>query len=571
MVTAAGLEAYNRLRPFLRSALFCINYFRSQSSAAPIRISVAMPSGFPGSLLDVAVDRMGKLSAPAAPELCLLPAYGGNPAGEDALTFIYGEPLSSCPTAIRDYWILIRSGANIGWNISPIALADLADLRILVPKLPTVLHGSLSALAEQAHASLEWSNKGIHELLARAAQLQNFCAVVPASLLNPGMVCEHFECAPLEQSSFDPTISVRTVSFPAIAEQLRVELQALLTEQSLAAAAKTVRFDPEPENLSLKHCRSFLALYEEGNVRRAAQRLSIVQPALTVQLHRIEEQVGCRLFTRSYHGLRANERADALYALLRPLIVEFNTILRHLRASVDRVLAPVRVGLIPALDDESLTAEGFAAALDKWCRTYSDRDLQVVEGYSSTLVRWLHSGKIDFALIDRVFADPGLVFDPLAQDMMVVVTDSASGLLRPGSVTLEQLVRLPLVLPSTRHGLRNLLAQTLREQGLFVQPRIELDSMAACLSLVKIAHYATILPLGSLYKSRDRRGLSVHEIREPRIVRRICLARSRNEPCSPAAMNFIEELRSAFAGAGDLSASAVNLAPASLLVSPHVP
>lgn len=562
VVTAAGLEAYHRLRPFFGSALFCINYFRSGTHQRPIGVSVSMPFGFPGSLLDVAVDRVSKQTASALPEYCILPAYGRSPAPGDGPTFVYGSLDSSRPTSIRDRWILIRSGANTGWNGARIALTDLADQRILVPNLPTVLNGALSALAERAHASLEWSNKGIHELLARAAQLQNFCTVAPASLVNLGMVCEHFECALLERSNLDPAISIRTSSFPAIAEQLQAELQALLADESLAAATKTVRFDPEPENLSLKHCRSFLALYEEGNVRRAAQRLSIVQPAVTVQLHRIEEQVGCDLFTRSYHGLRANARADALYALLRPLIAEFNAMLRHLRAALDGGMAPVRVGLIPALDDESLTAEGFAAALNNWCRTYNDRDLQVVEGYSSTLVRWLHSGRIDFALIDRVFADPGLVFDQLLQDMMVVVTDSASGLLRPGPVMLEQLARLPLVLPSTRHGLRNLLAQSLREQGLSLQPRIELDSMAACLSLVKIAPYATILPLGSLYKSRDRRGLSVHEIREPRIVRKICLVRSRSEPCSEAAMNFIEELRSAFASADGFWESAINLAAA---------
>jgi DNA-binding transcriptional LysR family regulator len=131
-------------------------------------------------------------------------------------------------------------------------------------------------------------------------------------------------------------------------------------------------------------------------------------------------------------------------------------------------------------------------------------------------------------------------------------------------VTLEQLVDLPLVLPSSRHGLRTLLAQSLRERGLALEPRIEVDSMATCLSLVKIARYATILPLGSVYKSCDRRRLSIHEISEPRIVRKICLARTRNDSCGEAALNFISELRSAFA-VGDgpaMAAIAATLPPA---------
>jgi DNA-binding transcriptional LysR family regulator len=99
---------------------------------------------------------------------------------------------------------------------------------------------------------------------------------------------------------------------------------------------------------------------------------------------------------------------------------------------------------------------------------------------------------------------------------------------------------------------------------LALEPRIEVDSMATCLSLVKIARYATILPLGSVYKSCDRRRLSIHEISEPRIVRKICLARTRNDSCGAAALNFISELRSAFA-VGDapaMAAIAANFPPA---------
>jgi hypothetical protein len=66
--------------------------------------------------------------------------------------------------------------------------------------------------------------------------------------------------------------------------------------------------------------------------------------------------------------------------------------------------------------------------------------------------------------------------------------------------------------------------------------------------MVKLARYATLLPMGSVYKSRHRRGLSVHEITDPQIVRTICLARVRNKPCGEAEMNLLDELRLAFAG-----------------------
>jgi len=558
-VTAAGLEAYNRFRAFVAHASFCINYFRSSVATPASFVTVAMPSGFPGSMLDVALRKVSAKLALTSPEICLLPAYGDVSPADDLLGLYYGEPELDAH-AIRDRWILIRSGANIGWSDRPVSRADLFGLRLQVPKLPPELHGSLLTLAEVAHFSLDWSDSGIQGILANASQLQNFCAIVPESLLNSGMAAEYFECAAIEPTDCDPQISIFRGAYPAIAGDLHAELLASLGDNVLGAAAMSDdAVIEEPEMLSLKHCRSFLALYEEGNVRRAAQRLSIVQPALTVQLHHIEEQVGCALFTRSHHGLQANGRADALYGLLRQLIAEFNTALVHLRAAVNKGVAPVRIGLIPALDEESLMAEGFAAALDKWSRTYGDGVAQVMEGYSATLVRWLHSGKIDFALIDRVFADPALIFEPIAEDTMAVVVDATSGLIRPGPVTVEQLAQLPLVLPSARHGLRTLLAQTLRQRGLSLQPRIEVDSMAGCLSFVKIARYATILPMGSVYKSSDRRRLSVHEIREPRIVRTMCLARSRVKPSSAAERNFLEELRLAFLDSAERPDTGVGL------------
>ena len=566
VVTEAGLDAYNRFRPLVARAAFCMNYFCSQSAATPAFIPVLLPSGFPGSLLDRAFERASERLAVTRPEVCLVPTYVGDVAA-DKIDISYVASDTGAST-LRDRWLLIRAKTRTDRSGSSVRLEDLAGVKICAPSLPLALHPALSALARQADASLEWSEAGLPEILGLAAQSPNLCVLVPTGLFNSALAADHFECALVESTPLDPAILIGATESSLIATLLKDELQAMAAGHPAVPAAKMPR-PTKVEALSLKHCRSFLALYEEGNVGRAAQRLSIVQPALTVQLHRIEEQAGCSLFDRSCHGLRANERADRLYGLVEPLIAGFNTTLRHLHTSAGKHAAPIRVGLIPALDDESLMSEGFATALDKWSRTYPDGLLQVMEGYSGTLVRWLHSGMIDFALVDRIFMDPKLVLEAIVEDKMAVVVASGSDLLPPGAVTLQQLAHIPLVLPSSRHGLRALLAQTLCGTGLILQPRLEVDSMAGCLNMVKLARYATILPMGSVYKSRGRRGLSVHEIKDPQIVRTICLARARNKPCGEAEMNLVEELRLAFAGPGDHSVRPFYRADAALTVAPH--
>ena len=169
------------------------------------------------------------------------------------------------------------------------------------------------------------------------------------------------------------------------------------------------------------------------------------------------------------------------------------------------------------------------------------------EAFSATLVRWLREGRVDLILVDQPFDDRELLFQTVATDTLAVIVDSASNLLPPGPVDLNRLRDLPLVLPSRRHGLRSLLVEHSSAQGWRLQPRIEIDSMAAALSLVKTTRYATILPVGSVHLSRVRRQIAMHEIRSPRLVRRICVGRRRREPDSQVARVLVDEICASFA------------------------
>jgi DNA-binding transcriptional LysR family regulator len=539
IITDAGLDTYGRFRALHRQAAFCVDYFRSGNPRTPSFVTVQLPRGFPGAVLDQALERATRRLT----GVCLLPCYPRSTSmGALGLSYL---PWDADIGLVPDRWLLVRPGATQCAKNQAIDLAALAGMRLHASRSPAVLQTGLTGLAEQANATLEWSDGGLPELLAQIGQSPKSAAIVPAGLFNPALIENVFNVTLVESTQFDPAIAVGGTEFPEIAKLLKEELQAVLRER-IAIPALCASRPAASDTLSLKYCRSFLALYEEGNVGRAAQRLSIVQPALTVQLHRIEESVGCSLFSRSHHGLAANEQADALYRVLRPLIASFDGTLRHLRANTGRTPAPIRIGLMPALDDQSLMSQGFAVALDRWSRRHANDMLQVMEGYSGTLVRWLQAGTVDLALVDRVFTDSDLVLEPIVEDKMAVVVASGSELLAPGPIELKQLAKLPLVLPSARHGLRALLAQSLHRAGLVLQPRIEVDSMAGCLNMVKIARYATLLPMGSVYESRERRGVNVHEIVDPQIVRTICLARLRSKPCREAEIDFLDELRQAF-------------------------
>lgn len=555
-ITPAGSEAYRLLRPLMLRAGQSLTYFRAAATLPPKPVNVLLPGGFAGALIDQAIELVGNAAIERAPDLWVSPCYGlPEHVDHGSLVVDFTGRLpppqdSDSEIRIHDRWILVRSGPTPGWAGNPVPWSELANKIIMVPKLPEAQLGLVLAVADQIEARVNITSFGLHEIFVEGVQNRDFCLVMPAALLNPALVLEHFECAVIEESAFDPEIVVKG----KLCAQLGPEIAKCFS--GLFATLPHGRDDaPEAEfeRLSLKHCRSFLALFEEQNVRRAAQRLCIVQPALTVQLHGLEELLDTPLFERSHRGLQPNARAETLYALLAPLMSQFGAAVRSLRGAIGGRLRRLRLGMIPALDAESETAEYFADALNRWSGKHPEIIVQVLEAYSGKLLQWLSAGRIDFALIDRMVPDSEMAFDLIAEDRMAVIVDSATDPLPSGPVTLEDAAKLPLVLPSSRHGLRSILLPQLRKAGLELNPRIEVDSMAAAISLVKIGRYATILPVGAIHKSSDRRRLSIHEICEPQILRSICLVKLRNELPESATQEFIEELRAAFAHAGEFT------------------
>ncbi|SIR59094.1 LysR family transcriptional regulator [Pseudacidovorax sp. RU35E] len=65
-------------------------------------------------------------------------------------------------------------------------------------------------------------------------------------------------------------------------------------------------------NIELRHLRYFIAVAEAGNLSRAAQKLFIAQPPLSVQIRQLEEAMGTALFVRHPKGVHLTEAGEAL-------------------------------------------------------------------------------------------------------------------------------------------------------------------------------------------------------------------------------------------------------------------
>jgi monoterpene epsilon-lactone hydrolase len=120
----------------------------------------------------------------------------------------------------------------------------------------------------------------------------------------------------------------------------------------MAQQGHLLPFPQAPDGVELRHLRAFVAVAEELNFSRAADRLYVSQPALSRQIRGLEQLVGCQLLKRSTHQVELTVAGEALLERSRKLLSDVDEAVsaalavggEHL-ARIARLLDPAR-GLI---------------------------------------------------------------------------------------------------------------------------------------------------------------------------------------------------------------------------------
>ena len=96
--------------------------------------------------------------------------------------------------------------------------------------------------------------------------------------------------------------------------------------------------------MEIRQLRYFARTFEMGNITRAAAALSIVQPALSQQLVRLENDLGVRLLVRSSKGIVPTEAGRVFYQYVRAVLRQLD----HARSAVQLKTRP-----LPLVDRKS--------------------------------------------------------------------------------------------------------------------------------------------------------------------------------------------------------------------------
>jgi DNA-binding transcriptional LysR family regulator len=187
----------------------------------------------------------------------------------------------------------------------------------------------------------------------------------------------------------------------------------------------------------LRLIRYWVAVAEEGNITRAAERLHISQPALSAAIKQLEAQLGVVLLDRSDRVLQVTAAGDQLLLEGRGLLREADRVVEAVRSRDRSVVGRLRIGLPPT------ARYGLGPTLLAACAERAPGVmLYPQEDTTGTLAREVRAGRMDVAvLFCPAGALEGLVVERLRSAPAVVHLRDDHPLAGRASVGLEELAR----------------------------------------------------------------------------------------------------------------------------------
>jgi LysR family transcriptional regulator, nitrogen assimilation regulatory protein len=294
--------------------------------------------------------------------------------------------------------------------------------------------------------------------------------------------------------------------------------------------------------MDIRALKCFILSAELGSVTRAAGELGIVQSALSRKIQTIEQELGCTLFTRLPRGIQLTPAGRRFLERARRIVREVEFARTDLKDGPGDVEGEVTLGLSPTL--APLLAPDCLAQVGA---DFPGIQLKIVEGFSSTLLDLLLTGRIELAVLTNPPRTAMLQQEPAVSEEILVITPPGARGIQP-DFSLDELCNEPLVVTS---GLRIVVEDHLRKHGRRLEVAAEVDSVEAIRRMVMRGQAITLMPASTFQEDVSARRLDAFHVASVNLHRMLVIAQPLSGRDTPAIRQVAETLARQFSTLAD--------------------
>ncbi|SPP92919.1 LysR family transcriptional regulator [Bradyrhizobium vignae] len=292
--------------------------------------------------------------------------------------------------------------------------------------------------------------------------------------------------------------------------------------------------------MDMRAINYFISVFEHRSFTKAAERMHVVQSALSMRIRNLEEQLGSPLFERTPSGLVPTRAGQHLYDLCIPISRSISAAKQEMD---DLKSGKSKKGLLRIGITSPMCRNVLGNVLPQFMEMYPDFEIAVSEGYSREITEEVQAGKLDVGLGALPLGDSSLTWTHGFSDRYVVVSGRPIHGPTLTPVELSQLTGSTLVVPTARHLMRQRMDEHIASGRLKPKKIVTVTGMVATLESVRDTDWAAICLMNSVLERIGDEKTYIYPIVNPTMYFDLYILHDVHRPLDIAARQFVDMFR----------------------------
>jgi DNA-binding transcriptional LysR family regulator len=287
-------------------------------------------------------------------------------------------------------------------------------------------------------------------------------------------------------------------------------------------------------HFTLQQLKLFESVSRNASYTRAAEELHLTQPAVSIQIKRLEEQVGLPLFEIVGKRIFPTAAGKTMYAAASDILARVAELNNSVESLKGEVKGPLQVSVVT-------TSKYFMPhLLGIFLAQYPDVEPKLIFTNRAKVIQRLHNNEDDFVVMGQIPDDEDLETYPFLENILVPVAHPKHPLASKKKIPLKDIANERFLLREMGSGTRLVFDRLLEEKGLKVMPYMELGSSEAIKQGVMAGLGLAVLSLHSLRLEQTAHKLVVLDVEGFPIKRRWYAVHLKGKKLSLVARTFLD-------------------------------
>lgn len=271
--------------------------------------------------------------------------------------------------------------------------------------------------------------------------------------------------------------------------------------------------------MTLTELQYVVAVAQEGHFGRAADRACVTQPALSVAVKKLEDELGIAIFDRRKNQIALTPLGQQIVHQAQRVLEEAEQIKVLAAQGKNQLIGPLRFGVIATVGPYLLP--DLVPILHKRA---PEMPLQIEENLTINLTAMLKSGRLDVIMIALPFSEPGILTQALYDEPFKAVVPADHHLAKKSRLDARALTGERVLLPHAGHCFRQQVLEACPELSRSDTEGLQGNSLETIRHMVASGLGITVMPCSAVTAKHHNKRLAVVDFEKPVPERRIGLA-----------------------------------------------